>query len=808
MPRSQNFSYVAAVENFISSARKNTELLYPTKLTGQVSEAAVVAASPLAKQLGFKVGIGHKIAENLPEKLIEIREMMCSEGLIKDGVSATELNFINQMKLFLKRLERGEESCEKIQVFGNSLRLKMLVSDFPQYRFKLGMSVPGRYKHAADFYRTEFSPRILEVLKAEGTHDHTSYVPVSERETSRRGESILGAFIELSRGLEIDSVSGLEALCKQSFDSLNYIFALSAKTTSSKSTAGNFLTSCQYLTKLLGSEGYSGNESLLAMVNKYTPSKFRSHLQDLVAIGEMSPSYASTLLSALHVSLDRLAELKGAHDFTYIRVNGFDTKGRTTDAYKPYPSAHRKLIADALDREISAIWERHTKPYPKAKDGQSFLLEKNVISVISSELCTEENLRWFFDHELDSKKITFIDIKGLEGESKEAQFYRAYNYYRITSGSKLLEELYESWGVPRAPYLKELAPFYLRLMQITGMNPESAASLEIDSFEPNHPATFKPCLRYWKERSLGAKEMHLDIFDAEITWLSKSQAYQVSSLVQRVKDLTQNLRNKIPDEDPRKTLLFIGEGRGSVGRGKVMSLASNTSRVSSMISEDKHLKELSDPETGEQIIITTTRFRASLVSELVEAGVSIREIQLMLGHGSITTTVGYLDRMDFNSHARAKIKGKLEQIYQNALIATDRDDSRELSEINVQRGEVIYKTPLGGCANIFNPPDFIKNSKSYDGGACSNFNKCLSCENVIITRSHLPDLFALLRDYNAAWGHGAIARTPHGEVIRENISILESILGKDSEFDQGELEEAERLSRYIDSTILIDGVAL
>jgi len=79
---------------------------------------------------------------------------------------------------------------------------------------------------------------------------------------------------------------------------------------------------------------------------------------------------------------------------------------------------------------------------------------------------------------------------------------------------------------------------------------------------------------------------------------------------------------------------------------------------------------------------------------------------------------------------------------------------------------------------------------------------------VIITRAHLPDLFALLRDYQTAWQHGTVAATPYGTVIRENIEILESILGDESEFDKTELEEEQRLARYIDSTVKIDGVAV
>jgi len=299
--------------------------------------------------------------------------------------------------------------------------------------------------------------------------------------------------------------------------------------------------------------------------------------------------------------------------------------------------------------------------------------------------------------------------------------------------------------------------------------------------------------------------MHLDIFRSEITWLSASQASKISEIIERVKALTKNLRDSLPEDHENKKILFIAEARPPQALGTVLRFYSSSYDEYRKIFEKRNISELTDSDTGEMVSIVATRFRASMVSEMIEAGVSVREIQLMMGHSSIKTTLSYLDRMDFNKQSRRTILEKLEMIYSNAWVPREK---AKLPEREKAHGEVIFKTPLGGCANIFNPPEFIKNSASYDGGACSNFNKCLSCENVIITTSHLPDLFALLRDYRVAWENGSVAATPYGSVIRENIEILELILGYESEFQKSELEKAERLSRYIDSAVMIDGAAV
>lgn len=808
MGRQNNSKYLQIVENFINDAKSNPELLYSVTLTDRRVKETSINVSRLFRSLGVKNNVGRAIAVNLPEKLAEIVEMMRAEGLFPEGVEAKDINHINQMKLLLQRLEDGEEPIDKIQVYGNRIRLNKLVSDFPGYEFTTGMASPSIYRDAAKFYKYEFLPRIFELLQSAGIHNRDNYVPVSRRERRNLEKNKIDLMMETSRGLVVESVDDLEATCSEPFDVLYYLMALAARRQKVPSTVSNFYYAYDYLRHYLRGEGFSGNEGLFSLISKFTPLKFRAYLEDLIATGQLSPSYGSTILSAFHISLDRLVDLKGADSFGYIRANGFDTSGRTTDLYKPYPKKHREIISQVLTSEIDEIWDRLNRPYFKSDilDGETFLVDRGNQQIISSELCTEMNLRWYFDHELDSKRITFTDVRYLPRNSKEALFYEAVRRYRINEKNAYdsLEELYEAWGLPRNIYSEELFPFYCRLLQVTGMNPDSALNLEVDAYEEEHPATLKPCLRYWKARSDGAKEMHLDIFDAEITWLTKSQAVEVSDLTSKLIFLTRSLRTNFSEEDERTNLLFIAAGRPPRRNRELVTLEKNKDRAKEKLVEN-NVRSLVDFETGESIPITTSRFRSSLVSELVDSGVSVREIQLMLGHGSITTTLGYLDRMDFNSQAREKINEKLNQIYHSALIATDKDD---IEPSNTRRGEVIYKTPLGGCANIFNPPDFIKNSNSYNGGACSNFNKCLSCPNVIITRSHLPDLFALLRDYKAAWGHGAIARTPHGEVVRENIEILESILGKDSEFDLKELAEAERLSLYIESTILIDGVGL
>ena len=88
------------------------------------------------------------------------------------------------------------------------------------------------------------------------------------------------------------------------------------------------------------------------------------------------------------------------------------------------------------------------------------------------------------------------------------------------------------------------------------------------------------------------------------------------------------------------------------------------------------------------------------------------------------------------------------------------------------------------------------------------YNMCLGCENVLLTASNLPELFAMERDYRKLAEVSRVMDTPYGHVVHENLSLLESIIGDKSDFTAEELAEGRRLAEFVDTTILIDGVGL
>jgi hypothetical protein len=67
----------------------------------------------------------------------------------------------------------------------------------------------------------------------------------------------------------------------------------------------------------------------------------------------------------------------------------------------------------------------------------------------------------------------------------------------------------------------------------------------------------------------------------------------------------------------------------------------------------------------------------------------------------------------------------------------------------------------------------------------------------------------MYRDYSRLVEVSRVMDTPYGFVVKENMALLKTMLHPEtSDFSEEELMEAQRLSEYIETTILIDGVGV
>lgn len=732
-------------------------------------------------------------------KMFELAEQklilnMLIDGVIHQGETAAGCNRRLRLLGWYKSLSQEEKLA--LPIFGNKLKLsKSVVPASALEAIKQGYSQYESVRLAYDDINADLQS--LGVASA-------SYMTVKERIESK-GEFVPkeNALVDFKR-LQLLDFATLDDLEKSSaarpFNDLKHAFATASLGTTSDSGAGNYLEGFKWLTRFLTGRGSNGMEPLIEVLDPFILPMFRSYLERYIVEGDLSPIAATTLVSAVRKTLTTVKNIKGYTGSDFINCQGFDAD-RVTDQYRPYSSAERVRISTSVDEDI-LHYNALAQPYQRSGIGEDPLNDRGRIK---PGFATLDNARWVFENKLGCSHV------GYRQRDSSDPYVSA--FISIVNRSDVgLRGIVESWGVHYRIDAQVITPYAIKLAQITGLNADSIKLLDVDDYEPKHPLTGRPCLRYWKERSDGEKLMHLDIFKADITWLTTSQSHAVAQIFEDLKKLTASIRESAPPAMRDKLFIWQSSASGSFMNIKSFATGKDGAMSVAFAAYAKR-KNLLD-SSGQLLSLTPSRLRPSFISELVERDVPVREIQLILGHKHLDTTLAYLDRMDFNHIARSKLDVALRELHESAAELADNRANGEaeaklIEVVNLDGPQVVFKTPLASCRNIFNPPDFIKKLSSYvPGSSCALYNMCLGCENVLLTASNLPELFAMERDYLSLKDVSRIMDTPYGRVVRENLALLDGILHSKSDFTPEELAEGRRLSEFVDTTVLVDGVAM
>ncbi|CAM3543403.1 site-specific integrase [Pseudoalteromonas maricaloris] len=742
---------------------------------------AMASHALLSKELDISTqALGGKTsaAKSYVPLMKELNDIMINEGVLIERTIASALELRRITMLWWKGL--SEEEKLNLDHFGNSIKFKKYIK---------GWRGGKNYEKVI-----ELGEQLNKELIDKGVL-RDDYLSVKDRDKLLDKEFIpkQEATAQRWRELEALSLESIEDLLdpnssEEPFVQLKQLVANVMASYSAKSSKSNFRDGYKHMCAFLEKSNVDTSSHLKDILSEYLLVRFKQdYVTPKLEDESLSPLTVPTLISSIRTILKRARALKGLDFHGYIDVE-IEAKGRTTDSYKPYGKQERDDIDSAIKKDID-VTNALRKPYEKVAVGTYPLDNKGHLK---QGFGTIENARYLFEEHLNCTPVYFNSAKTIEEKG----------FLKIVGKLELgLHEIYKSWGVLSIVDADVIAPFAFRLAQITGMNADPIFDLCINDFVKSHETIAKPCLRYWKERSTGEKELLLDLFEAKLQWLSKKQSIEVQSIFEVVIGLTAEIRKEADDSIKDKLFIFKSTGQTTYGEIKSFSNSKNNTGIYRNFVNRHSLRN----EDGEPLLFSISRFRPTFVSEMLEAGVSIREIQLMLGHSNIQTTMNYLDRLDFNRFAREKLSEALSKIHQRTIVP--KNDKSVPSEERNNPDRIIFTTPLSGCANIFSPPDFIRNMPSYvEGQACSQYNKCLSCENVLLAANHLPMLFAMRRDYLILTQRNRIMETPYGYVIEENLALLDEVLNpKKSDFSIEDLERAERLAVY-EETAIVDGV--
>lgn len=777
-----------SIESWAENVRKSRQSLLNVQL-GQKGPPCL-AYTYLTRELGCEVNVYRSRADIINTVL----QKMIDENIVVLGHPSIANEWRRKLLLWYEGLSETEK--KEIPIFGQVIASK--ASLYKMEGMKNLKWARANFPLVAETYDW-----IIADLKSLGVIK-TDYKAVADRETEAKQKKLVSPKKLSHRKLLLElrdiPVSSYEDLIADApdfpFKKLLHIFSAASMKSGSDSTKFNYSEGFRYTIEHLKENGLTGSEDTREYFRANYLISFRKFLVGKIEHSGLSTGTADSLLSAVRSMYKRAIKIKGLGLTTFIDIEGFKTH-RKTEEYSPYPSSLRNQIKQACSNERAKL-NNLAKDYvpsgggcdPVGDDGE---LKRGFISL--------ENARWIFENKLNCQ---IIGPGAANRNNKyEKCFIRIMQYLGLG-----VVGTYESWGVIYQITSRHMAPYITRLAQITGLNADSLKSLNVEDFVERHELTQRPYLRYWKERSDGEKLLHLDLIEADMTWLTINQCKEVKELFAEVIYLTRNIRNRA--DDNIKSKLFIYESRKRNEQGTIKSFENSTviNVVMNQFARDHKLKN----EDGSDLNISASRLRPSLVAELIEQGVSLREIQVILGHKSLSTTIQYLDKLEFSKTARDILETALAKIHKEAVSQEPptKQPSDETTSTDNLNPSIAISNGLIKCRNVYDPPDEIKKLSTYKkGSACSLLNKCLSCSNSIITSSHLPELFAMRLEYQSMIATSTIAQTPYGAIIKENLEILDSILTPSEQgFSAEQLDEAERLSEHITTSPLVEGVIL
>lgn len=406
-----------------------------------------------------------------------------------------------------------------------------------------------------------------------------------------------------------------------------------------------------------------------------------------------------------------------------------------------------------------------------------------------------QNIVWYFENVLRCTPL----IANKEAHKHHEGFIKAASLYH---GG--IHKVWRRLGVAPLIDINLIAPLVMKLAWETGLNPESIINLKRDCLRESHPLTGQPYIRYYKKRSTGDKDLLLALFDSpnhgDLPLLPK-QSEIIRRTVQLLLDLTEPLVASARSEDNQYLLLFQSSTGAPGVKNKIgavirlrIQLMSKWSRM--RVKEAKESLEVSLPND-----FNLGRFRPTKITKMVLEGHDFFRIQAAAGHTRAWTTWRYIESYQVTGPLQREVAEVLERIHQNAQ-EFERNPKPYATAASEHVEGVIYKGVLCDCKNVFDPPNSVRRLPVYrEGEACTYWNMCLTCPNVLITRKHLPLLVSYHREIEATLESDNLAQVPNSRLYLKIVTVLREIF---NDFEEEDLRWAREVAQWQD--LLVDAV--
>lgn len=491
-------------------------------------------------------------------------------------------------------------------------------------------------------------------------------------------------------------------------------------------------------------------------------------------------------------------ELTATHDIINISMS---EAHRDTDKHDPYSSEEVAGILEAVKEDLqytNAVLAGYKRTDigrdPQVRPAGLGINPRNYAAHGYGWNC-EANLRWYFENRMNCRAMSRTDEEAV----KHKAFLSSANRYH--GGYK---SVYKRWGVTPQIDRDVLWPLVIQLSYLTGLNPYSLMELKVDCLS-EHPLTGTPVLRYLKLRSKGEKELLIDLLNtdeqeaeadiesAEMP-LKRQHAVLVERVISKILRLTKLVREHPDFPQDLKDLLFVYQSSGNNCHGEFQAVP-----VWKMNQWCREMGERHDlrSSTGAPLSFCLVRFRPTRLTEMAAKGKDFFEIQHVAGHKSIKTTLTYIEQRTLDAVAEREVTDALERIWSNREEFCPPEHPKPPSAPLVP-----FKGLISDCKNVFNPPRPVQLAADYvEGQACTRFNMCLLCKNIVIMKEHLPVLAHYRNQIRAATTNTGVD-LPHVALYEKSLAILGQIFDPDSsEFGEEELDEAVAAAEFLDVVI-------
>ncbi|MFD1030803.1 site-specific integrase [Metaplanococcus flavidus] len=577
---------------------------------------------------------------------------------------------------------------------------------------------------------------------------------------------------------------------------VDFIFHLIADTKMNKNTKDNYSTALTYYKKFL-SDTHNYDEDLEISSffyldkhwNEFALLNLKKYV-DKVNIknqaGYISSYSLLTIVSAIRTVINEAIVL-GYTSFDNLFDVNFGQAGRETDMNIAYSNFEMEQIKIAVKEELTYVRRVYSR------DGYKFTGIGKDPRKKDNSWADIDNMRWYFENVLHLEPIL-----STPENKRNHKFYvdiAPFRYYHHLNG---LRGIYQKWGVPPLIDSELIMPLVAQLTMQTGLNVQSILELKVDCFEDKNPLSGVPVLKYYKGRSAGEKELHLNMYQdnekLELREFRQDQVKSIQNIIKLTKSLTESIRLNAPTH--LKDRLFIFQSTSGAKFGKTMEV---NNRVTSRWYKTMEMKYKLKNDEGEALNFNLRRFRATNATKLIYQGADLHELQYELGHKNIVTTMGYIDRNKLNAKANTETSSAIEKIFSNKAWA----EANEVKYAQTPRSKgVIFKGYLSDCKNPFDPPEDVKKLKDYQQGkGCSRVNMCLFCENVLVFKRNLPSLWMYKRQIETAMGTQSAA-LPNEQYYLKTLDIIKALFDlQTSEFSEEDILEAQMLAENLDELV-------